>query len=460
MRIAFGSQSYQHTSLPLSAQRLVNCYLEPAPPHAKTLAAVVAAFGVANWSSAGNGPLRGAKVIRGLLYVVSGPSMYRVSSTGAATFLGIVSGSSQVFIEGDETNIMVVCPDTTDGFFWDGSTFAQITDDDWPGAVWLGYINGYFVIIAPNSGQFYITANRDPSSIDAFDFASAERMPDDLVTGIVDHGELILFGTESFEVFYDSGATDFPLVSVSNGAGEYGCPYPYAPQKKDNSVFFPAHDGKVYRLSGYQPQVISTPVVEQAMERATDRNFIGLAWDEPGHSFYAIKCADFAFVYDISTNLWHERASHGHDQWRWVFAVRAYDDWIVGDRETGALGKLSATTFTEFGDVLRAEATSPPVSEDNKRICHNRVELVFEQGVGIATGQGEDPQVMLQFSDDGGRTWSSEKWRSLGRIGEYKRRTVWNRMGMARDRIYRYSISDPVRRNLILATTEAELRAA
>jgi hypothetical protein len=85
---------------------------------------------------------------------------------------------------------------------------------------------------------------------------------------------------------------------------------------------------------------------------------------------------------------------------------------------------------------------------------------VFEQGVGLITGQGSDPQVMLQFSDDGGRTWSSERWRSLGRIGEYRTRTRWLRNGSARDRIYRYAMSDPVRRNLILATTEAELRAA
>jgi hypothetical protein len=459
MRIAFGSQSYQHVSLPLSAQRMVNCYIEPAPPHAKTFAAVVAAFGVETWKAI-EGTCRGAKVIRGVLYVVAGTGLYRVPEFAPAILLGEVSGSSRVFIEGDENNVMVVCPDTRDGFYWSGSAFAKITDTDWPGAVWLGYIDGYFIIIQYGTGKFYITANRNPASINALDFASAERVPDNLVTGIVDHGEVVLFGTESFEVFYNSGASDFPLTSVSSGAGEFGCPYPYGPQKKDNSIFFPSHDGKVIRLSGYQPQVVSTPVVEQAMQRATDRNFIGITWDEPGHSFYGIKSADFAFVYDISTGLWHERASHGHDSWRWNCAALAYGHWIIGDDESDSLGKLSGDVFTEFGDVLRAEATSPPVGEDNKRIAHSRVELVFEQGVGLIVGQGSDPQVMLQFSDDGGRTWSNEHWRSLGAYGRFKTRTVWHRMGMSRDRIYRYSITDPVRRNLILATTEAQLRAA
>jgi hypothetical protein len=459
MRIPFGTQSYRHTSLPLSAQRMVNCYLEPAPPHAKTFAAVIGAQGVANWATVGS-TLRGAKRIRGVLYVVSGTALYRVSRFGVVTSLGGIDGTGRVFIEGDETNVMVVDPETTDGWYWNGTTVAQITDTDWPGAVWLGYLDGYFCIIAPDSGQFYITANRNPASINALEFASAERYPDDLVTGMVDHGELILFGTESAEGFYNSGASDFPLTKIASADIEIGCPYPFGVAKKDNSMFFPASDGKAYRLNGYTPQVISTPVVEAAMAAATDRDFVGLTWGEPGHAFYGLRCDDFAFVYDIANNLWHERESYGQDAWRWEFVVNAYDKWIVGDRYSNALGYLSPDTFTEFGEILRVECTSPPVSEDNAAITHDVLELVFECGVGLATGQGSDPQVMLQFSNDGGRTWSSEKWRGLGVAGEFKRRTRWNRLGQARDRIYRYAISDPVRRNLILATTEPERDAA
>jgi hypothetical protein len=236
-----------------------------------------------------------------------------------------------------------------------------------------------------------------------------------------------------------------------------GCLCPRGPQKIGNSVFFPSSTGKVIQLDGYSPRVISTPAIEQAIARATDRDFIGFTWEEPGHSFYGLKCADFAFVYDVSTGLWHERASYGLSSWRWSFVLHAYEKWIVGDAETGALGYLSANTFTEFGDTLRLENTSPPVGQDNIRLTHSRVELVFEQGVGILTGQGSDPKVMLQFSDDGGRTWSNERWRSLGRMGEFKRRTIWWRNGKSRDRIYRYSMSDPVRRTLILATTKSRM---
>jgi hypothetical protein len=271
---------------------------------------------------------------------------------------------------------------------------------------------------------------------------------------------MILTGTESAEGFYNSGNADFPLSKIQGSDIEIGCTAPFGPAKSDNTIFFPGSDGKVYRLDGYTPRVISTPVVEQAIARAQDRDFIGLTWGEPGHSFYALKCADFAFSYDISSNLWHERESYGYDSWRWSAVVRAYDRWLVFDAQTSKIGVLSSSVSTEFGAPMRVSATSPPVGEDNVRMTHHRLELVFEQGVGLVSGQGADPQVMLQHSDDGGRTWSSERWRSLGRIGEFKHRAVWNRNGQARDRIYRYSITDPVRRTLILATADVERDAA
>jgi hypothetical protein len=64
--------------------------------------------------------------------------------------------------------------------------------------------------------------------------------------------------------------------------------------------------------------------------------------------------------------------------------------------------------------------------------------------------QGADPQVMLSVSDDGGRTFSAlQKWRSLGKEGEYLKRLRWLKMGMFRQRQIRLEITDPVRRNIV-----------
>lgn len=457
MQIPFGSQSYRHASLPLSAQRMVNCYLEAAPPDAKTLAAVVPCFGMQTLSTVGTG-FRGGLVVNDVIYAVSGHTLYQIQENGTATVLGTIPGTDRVSMAADETHVMVVTGGW--GYVYNGSSVASITDPEFPGAQWVENFDGYFVVGEPDSGKFAISANRDPTQWDGLDFASAEKYPDNLVRGIAQLGELVLFGKESGEVWTDTGAADFPLERSSAGIFELGTLSRDGPAKGDNTIFFPGHDGIVYRLNGYTPQRISTVAVEQAIRKATDKDFRGMCWVENGHTFYGLFSADFGFVYDCSTQLWWERQSFNRATWRAAFAVIAHKQLYVGDTETGTFGMLSPDVFSDFGEVLRLSCTAPAISQENKRLTLDRLELVFEQGVGLPSGQGADPQVMLHFSKDGGRTWGPEKWRSLGKMGEFRRRAVWNRLGQARDWVPEYAISDPVRRTLILATADVTVDAA
>jgi hypothetical protein len=88
---------------------------------------------------------------------------------------------------------------------------------------------------------------------------------------------------------------------------------------------------------------------------------------------------------------------------------------------------------------------------DGKPVFGPMLELMFDRGVGLLAGQGSDPQVMMRQSFDGGKTWTSERWRSLGATGDYLARAMWARCGRARQRIVEFSISDPVRRALSYA---------
>lgn len=455
MEIPFGVQSYQHRSLPLSAQRMVNCYLEAAPPGSKVAAANVQSYGVAPWTTIGNGPLRGGLVVNGVPYVVSGGSLYRVNSSGDGASLGVIPGLGRVDMTSDGTHVLVVANGF--GYLYNGLTLTQVADTDFPGSLWCEYLDGYAVIGEPSSGRVWINETiTDWSTWNALDFATAEGWPDDTVGGLVDHRELFLFGRETTEVWYNSGNSDFPLERISTGFIEKGLLSTFGPGKHDNTVFFPGHDGIVYRLDGFTPIRISTHSVEQAIEGYADKTCVGMTWTEAGHSFYALKFADATWVFDISTNLWFERETYSETNWKGLFVLRAYDKWLVGDETSNKIGYLDANTFTDWGVTLRSSATAPSVFQENRWIFHNRLELMFEQGVGTS-GQGENPMVMLDWSDDGGRTWSSEQFRSLGKTGEYRMRAIWNRNGRSRDRVYRYAISDPVRRTLIMANLDAEV---
>jgi hypothetical protein len=65
------------------------------------------------------------------------------------------------------------------------------------------------------------------------------------------------------------------------------------------------------------------------------------------------------------------------------------------------------------------------------------------------------PQVVLRFSDDGGHTWSNEKYSTLGRVGEYLKRVIFRRLGTSRDRVYELTYSDTAPLRIIDAYLDA-----
>ena len=448
-QIPFGAQSYQHDSRPLSAQRMVNTYIEPAPPAAKTPAAVVSCFGIKNYLTIGTGPMRGGLRVNQLIYIVSGAKLYRISPSRIVTELGSVPGSGPVFMVSDGSQVLITANGPT--YLYDGATVTPLADPDFPGAEWATYLDGY-ALVGPGNGTVYLNHTPfDFSAWDALDFASAEASPDDIVVGLVDHREAFLFGRDSTEVWYDSGDAVFPMTRTASGYMEIGCTSKYGPRKIDNSVFFPASDGTIRRVNGYTPIRISTTAIEQAITTFASQECIGHTWIENGHSMYGLTYDEGTFVYDISTELWHERQSYLKSNWRAAFVLRGNNVTLVGDRLSNRLGILDSKTFTEWDQPMVASATAPAIAEGNDPIAHSSLELVFDNGVGTSTGQGFDPQVMLDWSDDGGRTFGVELSRPLGKAGDNQRAARWNRLGQSRDRVYRYRISDPVRRTLIQA---------
>lgn len=449
MQIVFGLQSYQHASLPLSSQRMLNAYLEPAPPNAKTSAAVVPSFGIKPLLNVGTGPIRGGFYLNGIAYVVSGVALYSIDISLKPLNLGVIPGGSPVFMEHDGHHLMIVSAGS--GYLWDGSTLSEITDPNFPGYQWLTYLDGY-MIGGPGDGTFYINHTAfDPTGWNALDFESTESFPDFIMTGIVDHRELFLFGRQKAEVWYNSGNADFPLSRTASGYMEIGTTSRWGPAKIDNTIYFPANDGTVRRVDGYTPIRISQTAMEQAIAKYAPQEPLGFTWIENGHSMYGLTYKEGTWVFDISTQLWHERQSYGFSNWRPAFIMRGANVTYVGDRLSNRVGTLDAQTYAEWDQPLVSEVTAPSVAQDNQLIPHASLELIFEQGVGLSSGQGSDPTVGLQWSDDGGRTWGHEIRRPLGKAGEFRRTALFNRLGQSRDRVYRYRVSDNVRRTLIQA---------
>lgn len=94
------------------------------------------------------------------------------------------------------------------------------------------------------------------------------------------------------------------------------------------------------------------------------------------------------------------------------------------------------------------------VTDEQEWIFHNRLRIDLETGIGDSSGS--DPQIMLRWSDDGCHTWSNEHWRSAGKIGQYRARAVWNRLGRSRQRVYEHVMTNAGRTAIIAAELDIE----
>lgn len=405
-------------------------------------------------------------------YVVSGFSLYRIDTSFNSTLLGTVTGTGNVSMADNGIQIFISC--NPDGFIYNTSTavFAQITDVDFPGSVNVSYIDGYFVFNEPNSRRFWKTQLLDGTSVDPLDFASVEGSPNNLVALFVDHREVWLFSDNSTEVWYDSGSAGFPFARIQGAFIETGCAANHSIAKLDNSIFWLGTDDRgssiVYRANGYTPIRVSTHAIEFAIQQySTVSDAIAYTYQQEGHLFYVLSfpTGNATWVYDVATNLWHERAyfsSGAFSRHRSNCQMNFSGEAIVGDFENGNLYAFDLDVYTDNGSIqkwLRSWRALPTGHNNLKRTAQHSLQLDCEAGVGLMTGQGSDPQVLLRWADDGGHTWSNYHSRSIGQIGETGNRVIWRRLGMTtklRDRVYEISGTDPVK----IAIMGAELIAS
>lgn len=493
--------AYVARSVNAADNRMVNLFPEIVPDGGKEPAFLNRAPGLRLLNTVGDGPIRGLWALGPNLYVVSGTSFYAVNTNWNAYYLGDLPGTGPVCMADNGTQIFIAANGPS--YIYDTSTgvFAQITDPDFAGAVSVGFIDGYFVYNQPDSQFIWVTALNDGTNIDSLDFASAEGSPDNVVSLIVDHREVWVFGTNSVEVWYDAGNPDFPLQRIQGAFNEIGCAAPYSVAKLDNGVFWLGSDargrGIVYRANGYTGKRISTHAIEwQIQQYGSLSDAVGYTYQQDGHAFYVLNFPQATWVYDVATESWHERAYWSEFEFtrhRANNQASYNNEIVVGDYENGNIYAFDLDTYSDNGNPqrwLRSWRALPTGQNDLNRTAHHSLQLDCETGMGLdglspydpstslltteasdpiitesgdyilvmpATVEGADPQAMLRWSDDGGHTWSNEHWRSMGKMGKYGYRTIWRRLGMTmqiRDRVYEVSGTDPIK----IAIVGAELK--
>lgn len=313
----------------------------------------------------------------------------------------------------------------------------------------LGWADG-----TSGSGFAYTVSEVGSSIFDPLDIAAKVGGADNLQTLIVMHREVWLLGELTSEVWYNSGAVDFTFQAVTGVFIEHGCAAPYSVAKADLSIFWLSQDlqGRAMVMTGnqYAAKRISTHALENELASYDVINdAIGFTYQQEGHVFYQLTFPTVSrtWVYDMATGLWHERAWLDEDglekRHRANCCAFAFGKNIVGDFENGDLYAFDLNNYTDAGDPIVRRRGFPHLLNESRRVVYRQFIAQMQVGTSTGTTPATEPTVSLRWSDTGGASWSDPIQGGLGASGEYLRSIQFQRLGMARDRVFELFWSAP-----------------
>lgn len=441
----------------ITAQERINVYAEPRPEDDRTRVSYHQRPGLTAFKVGGAAPARGMRAVDDTLYVVRGDTLYSLDNAAVETAIDTIGTSTGRVDMSDNGAEVLIVDGTATGYIYDivAGTLTAITDngeDYFPGADTCGFQGGRFLVNKPDTGEFYISASYDGTTWDALDFATAESFPDNLVRVYVEQGEVILFGETSMEVWSNIGALDFPYSRIDGSTVEWGLAARWSVASFGNTIAWLAKNRtgqvQVVRLNGYAPQVISNPELDGIINSYNSvSGATGLTYTAAGHTFFQLNFPDpqVSWVFDLQSGLWlkFEYGALGARH-RSEIAAEFITRTVVSDYANGNLYNVSAEAYCDNGVAFARQLQSRHVFNE-EYISIGRLWVDMQTGVGTPSGAGENPQMMLQVSKDGGSTWGPERWTDIGREGRFSTRAQWRTLGRAYEWTFRLRNADDIK---------------
>ena len=382
------------------------------------------------------------------------------------TALGTGSGGAGTYTI---NNSQTISSQTMYALNW---TVLPSSDGAFSGGETCDIVDNYFVYNRPESQQWGASGVLSPIS-GATSFSSKDGSPDDLIALIVDHREVYLMGEASSEVWTDVGSVPFPFQRIPGTNTQHGIAAKFSVARFGDSFCYVSRNNRgqsqIMQMKGYVPTRISNHAVENSLANQYVDDAIAWTYQLEGHECYVVSfpTLELTWAYDLASGMWHKwlyTENNGtYTRHRGNCCAVFQGLVLVGDYEDGSIYQIDKNNYTDNGQHTRRLRRAPHLVSDFQRQYFDELQIQFQPGVGL-TGitvpindavVGADPQAMLRWSNDGGSTWSSEHWTSIGLVGKYKNRAIWRRLGMARDRVFEVVVSDPINAVIISANLKA-----
>ena len=495
----FVGGAYESANPAQDSQRLINWYVESDgnvanaqqpgeyKAEAKVALGLLGVPGLIALNTAFSGPVRGAWVLPGnfqalfvigstvVLANISSPATATTSAGLSFTTKGTLSTSvGPVKIRDNGAGKIAAIVDGVSLYIYNvaSGTVKKSSDPSFLGSDTVAEIDGYFIFQQPNTQKFYTSPVYwdGIAPMDGTYFALKDNAPDNLVAVFENGRQLWLIGETTTEPWFNAGGATFPFSRLEGGLMQIGCAAAQSVARSGPNILWLSRsergENNVIMVQGYQYTTISTPAIAYAISQfPVISDAVAYIYTEEGHEFYILNfpTADVTLAYDLTTGIWHQRASYDpvlgvfHRQ-RVNCLVNFAGMRIGGDYTNGRIYQQTRKVFVDDQYPLVALRRAPHVwdKSDRNRVRHNRIQIDFFPGSGLANGQGKFPQAMLKWSDDGGQSFGNEHWATIGAIGQTKTRVIWRRLGSARDRVYEVRVSDPVKRDIAGASLTGE----
>lgn len=377
------------------------------------------------------GYARGQFVWNGNLYQVRGEDLIKITDTDTGAFSVV---SSDIFGTADIAtavgfNTAVIVVKGGRIYTLDKSDVVARIDDgsNFEPCEAVTHINGRFVYIPSNGANpAFFSDIGAAGTVQAASFFDAEELPDQNTTAFNLRNTLYIAGTDSFELFRDTGATPVPFQRLNGARIDYGYigglmayadTYAFIGREKDL-------DAGVYAISQGRADKISNPAIDLILSiytltdltmaignRIKWRGYDLATWTLPNHSFGFYKGQWFII----------SRLKDGVErEWSAGFITQFNGEYFSASDQK--IGKFSGAD-SEYGESIPRVIDVPFQEPDNDWFACQSVSLGVSQGYNAGAGT-----VGLAMTRDGVE-YGPLIYRDLGALGKYATHLDWNPPG-------------------------------